>query len=294
MTTYELSVTSLIGINIILALSLNLIMGLCGQVSLGHAAFYGIGAYIAALLAKMGFGPLVVLPSAALGTALAGFIVGFGSLRVRDDSLAIATMAIGLIFVGLVQQSDFLGGEIGISGIRTPWPRTIFAVVTTVSALVTVGFCLYVQHSWLGFAFRAVAVDEQASRAVGIDDHWYKIIAFSIGTAIAGYAGALFAYYLRSIGPDTFGVATSFGLLPMIILGGLGSVWGCVVATTALTLFPEVFRFAQDYKLLVFGILLIVVVFVLPEGLAGIPGQIRSFVRANAGPVDQSLRNDRK
>jgi branched-chain amino acid transport system permease protein len=288
MTTYELSVLSLICINVILALSLNLIMGLCGQVSLGHAAFYGIGAYVTAVMAKMGYGPSIVLPCAVLGAGFAGFIVGFSSLRVRDDSLGIATMAVGLIFVGLVQQSDFLGGEIGISGIRTPWPRPMFAAVAAISAVATIGFCLYIQYSWLGFAFKAVAVDEQAGRAVGIDDHWYKIIAFSIGTGLAGYAGALFAYYLRSIGPETFGVATSFGLLPMIILGGLGSVWGCVLATAVLTIFPEVFRFAQDYKLLVFGLLLIFVVFVLPDGLAGIPGQFRSLMR---GIV---VRGDRK
>jgi branched-chain amino acid transport system permease protein len=277
MTTYQLSVLSLISINVILALSLNLIMGLCGQVSLGHAAFYGIGAYITGLMVTNGFGPALVLPCAVLGTAFAGFIVGFSSLRVRDDSLGIATMAVGLIFVGVVQQSDFLGGEIGISGIRTPWPRDVFAMIAVISAIATMGFCLYVQHSWLGFAFKAVAIDEQAGRAVGIDDHWYKIIAFSIGTAFAGFAGAMYAYYLRSIGPDTFGVATSFGLLPMIILGGLGSVWGCVLATTLLTIFPEVFRFAQDYKLLVFGLLLIAVVFLLPDGLAGIPNQLRSL-----------------
>src|SRR4051812_31814152 len=140
MTTYQLSVLSLISINVILALSLNLIMGLCGQVSLGHAAFYGIGAYITGLMVTNGFGPALVLPCAVLGTAFAGFIVGFSSLRVRDDSLGIATMAVGLIFVGVVQQSDFLGGEIGISGIRTPWPRDVFAMIAVISAIATMGF----------------------------------------------------------------------------------------------------------------------------------------------------------
>jgi branched-chain amino acid transport system permease protein len=269
MTTYTLSLISLVSIYIILALSLNLIMGLCGQVSLGHAAFYGIGAYIAALLAKAGYGAWVTLPCATLGAGVAGFLVGACSLRVRDDSLAIATMAIGLMFAGIVPQSDFLGGQIGIPNIPSPWTRPVLTAVTLLSAVATVVICIYIERCWLGFAFRAVASDEQAGRMIGIDDRWYKIVAFAIGTAIAGYAGALFAFYLRTVGPEAFGVATSFSLLPMIILGGLGSVAGCIVAATALTLFPEVFQFARDYKLLIFGLLLIAVVFLMPDGIAG-------------------------
>jgi branched-chain amino acid transport system permease protein len=199
MTTYTLSLISLVGIYVILALSLNLIMGLCGQVSLGHAAFYGIGAYVAALLAKAGHGPLVTLPLATLGAGMAGFVVGACSLRVRDDSLAIATMAIGLIFAGIVPQNDFLGGQIGIANIPAPWTRPNLAIVTLLSAIATAALCLYIEHCWLGFAFRAVAADEQAGRLIGIDDRWYKIVAFAIGTAIAGFAGALFGIYLRNV-----------------------------------------------------------------------------------------------
>jgi branched-chain amino acid transport system permease protein len=277
MSPYEISVVSLISINVILALSLNLIMGLCGQINLGHAAFYGAGAYTAAILAKMGFGPWLTLPAATICAGAAGLVVGFCSLRVRDDSLAIATMAVGLIFVGVVQQNDFLGGEVGISGIPSPWSRLTLGAIALVSASLVAAFCLYVQHSWLGFAFRAVAADEQAARTIGVDDRWYKIFAFSLGTGIAGFAGALFAYYLRTVGPDAFGIATSFSLLPMIILGGLGSVGGCIVASAGLTIFPELFRFAQDYKLLTFGVLLIIVIFVFPDGLGGIPAQLRSL-----------------
>ena len=277
MSTYELSVLSLISINIILALSLNLIMGLCGQISLGHAAFYGVGAYAAALLAKAGMGAWVTLPAATLAGAVAGFVVGICSLRVRDDSLSIATMAVGLIFVGVVQQSDFLGGEIGVSAIPSPWTRPTLCLVAVLSAAAVAAINLYIRQSWLGFAFRAVAVDEQAARMIGIDDRWYKIVAFALGTAMAGYAGALFAYYLRTVGPDAFSVATSFSLLPMIILGGLGSVGGCILAAAGLTLFPELFRFAQDYKLLIFGLLLIAVIFVFPDGLGGVPARLRAL-----------------
>lgn len=276
--SYQLSIISLVCINVILALSLNLIMGMCGQISLGHAAFYAIGAYAAAVVLRAHLSVWLVFPVAVLCAGIGGAVVGACSLRVRDDSLAIATMAVGLIVYGYVRHNSFLGGELGITGIPAPLSRMNLSLLCLVSAIGMMVLCIYVRSSWLGFVFKGVAVDDQAVRTIGIDDQWYKMIAFSLGTALAGYAGALLTLYLRSVGPAAFGIDTSFALLPMIVLGGLGSVFGCVIATTAITVFPAISMFAYNYKQLLFGLLLMFVILLFPDGLAGIPRQIRSVL----------------
>lgn len=269
---YELSLLTLIGINIILALSLNFISGFCGQISLGHAAFYGIGAYVAALTAKIGVPIWLVIPVAATAAGIAGFLVGIAAARVQEDFLAIATMAVGFIFVGVVKSSETLGGEMGLVGVPPPETGPVgFVVLVWVLTASTTTLCLYVTKSWLGFAFRAVADDEFAARAIGIDDRNFKIVAFTIGTAIAGMAGALFTYYLRSVGPDAFGFFTSAAILLMVVLGGMGSVLGSALGAVLLTLMPEALRFAENYKLLIFGALLFLIMRFLPGGMASVP-----------------------
>lgn len=282
MSAYELSVLTLVGMNVILALSLNLITGFCGQVSLGHAAFYGMGAYTVALVAKLGAPIWLALPAGMAVSGAIGLLVGFCSLRVRDDFLAIATMAVGFIFLGVIKGSDRLGGEVGISGIPgSGFGREGFAVLVVGVAVAVILFCLYVRRSWLGFAFTAVAADETAAQTIGIDDRNYKLVAFTIGTAIAGLAGGLLAYYLRFVGPEAFGFLTSVSVLLMVAFGGMGSVFGCVMGAALLTLMPEVLRFTQDYKLLIFGVLLFVVMRFFPEGFAGLVRMVQSrFVRS--------------
>lgn len=269
---YELSIITLLGINLILALSLNFISGFCGQISLGHAAFYGIGAYAAALLAKAGVPIWIVIPLSAAFAGAAGFLVGVASARVQEDFLAIATMAVGFIFLGIVKSSESLGSEMGIVGIAPPETGPIgFVVLVVVLAALTIAFCVYVDRSWLGFAFRAVADDDLAARTTGIDDRNFKVTAFTIGTAIAGVAGALITYYLRSVSPEAFGFFTSIAILLMVVLGGMGSVLGSVLGAVLLTLMPEALRFTENYKLLIFGALLFLIMRFLPSGLVGLP-----------------------
>jgi branched-chain amino acid transport system permease protein len=271
MNSYLLSIASLVGINIIFALGLNLISGLCGQVSLGHAAFYGIGAYTTALLAKAGYPIWATLPAAMLVAALAGLLVGLCSLRVREDFLAIATMAAGFVFLGIVKQNDALGGEIGISGVSAPGLSHDGLVILEMIAMVLVIlFCIHIRRSWLGFGFSAVADDDIAAQMIGVDNRAYKLTAFCIGTALAGLAGGFLAYYLRSVSPDSFGFSTSISVLCMVVLGGMQSIAGCIVATTLLTIMPETLRFAENYKLLIFGVLLFVTMRFLPDGLGGL------------------------
>ncbi|SDH78559.1 branched-chain amino acid ABC transporter permease [Variovorax sp. OV700] len=267
MGAYETSLLTLVAIHVILALSLNLITGLCGQVSLGHAAFFGVGAYATALLAKAGFGMAVTVSAALLLAGIVGLVVGFCSLRVRDDFLAIATMAAGFLFVGAVRTTDALGGELGISQIPATGLGSAYPLLVVACAASTGLVCWVVKRSWLGYVFEAVSADEPAARSLGIDTPLYKLAAFTIGTALAGLAGCLYAYHLGNVGTEAFGFPVSVMILAMVVIGGMGSLWGSVLAAALLTLAPEWFRFVNDYKLLVFGLLLFAIMRIAPQGL---------------------------
>jgi branched-chain amino acid transport system permease protein len=260
-----------VGINIVLALGLNMITGFCGQISLGHAAFYGVGAYTCALLAKAGAPLPLAIAAGMVAAGVLGLIVGLVSLRVRHDFLAITTMGVGFLFLGIVRQQEFLGGELGISGIPAPGLSKIgyLALVLILTAFFAL-FSLWIKRSWMGFAFDAVADDEDTARAVSVDVGAYKLAAFAMGTAMAGVAGGLYTFFARFLMPDDFGFITSISVLSMVAVGGIGSVFGIIFATIILTLMPEFFRFISDYKLLVYGTLLFAVMRFAPDGLAGL------------------------
>ena len=270
MGIYEISLATVICINIILAVGLNMITGFCGQISLGHAAFYGIGAYCAAILAKASLPLPVTLLAGLILAGIAGVIVGLASLRVREDFLAITTMGVSFLFPGIVRQQEVLGGELGVSSIPSHGLGKVgFLVLVLVLAALVTTFSLYIKRSWMGFAFDAVADDEDTARVLTVNVGAYKLSAFAMGTAMAGLAGGLYAYFARFIVPDDFGFIPSITVLSMVAVGGIGSVIGVVVATVILTLMPEFFRFISDYKLLVYGALLFAVMRFAPDGLAG-------------------------
>ena len=288
MGIYEISLATVVGINIVLALGLNMITGFCGQISLGHAAFYGVGAYTCALLAKAGAPLPVSIAAGMIAAGALGLIVGLVSLRVRHDFLAITTMGVGFLFLGIVRQQEFLGGELGISGIPNPGLSKMgyLALVLILAALFAV-FSLWIKRSWMGFAFDAVADDEDTARTVSVDVGAYKLAAFAMGTAMAGVAGGLYTFFARFLMPDDFGFITSISVLSMVAVGGIGSVFGIIVATIILTLMPEFFRFISDYKLLVYGTLLFAVMRFAPEGLAGMALSLSDSIKAKA---DKSKR----
>ena len=282
MGAYELSLVALVSIYVVLALGLNLITGFCGQISLGHAAFFGMGAYMAALIAKSGLPFALALAAGCAAGAAFGLIVGFAALRVRHDFLAITTMGVGFLFLGVVRKQPGLGAELGISGIPDHGlGQAGFVALSAGIALAVILLSLHVRRSWAGFAFGAVADDEDAARALGIDAPRYKLAAFVIGTALAGIAGGLYAYFTRFIIPDAFGFTVSISILAMVIVGGIGSTWGVLVGAVGLTLLPELFRFVNDYKLLIYGALLLIVMRFAPDGLAGIA---RAARRRRAAP----------
>lgn len=273
---YYLSVATFAALNVILALGLNLISGFCGQVSLGHAAFYGLGAYAAALCSVAGLPFPVAMLAGVLVAGAFGIVVGVAALRVREDFLAIVTMGVGFLFLGAVRKQPWLGAEMGISKIPSPLDKWGYAALAIGAAVALVLLSLHVRRSWMGRAFGAVAQDEDAGRTIGIDVAGYKIAAFFMGTAAAGLAGGIYAHMTQLIVPDAFNFIQSITILAMVVIGGIGSTFGVVAGAVLLTLMPEMFRFINDYKLLVYGTLLLAVMRFSPEGLAG-------FVRRLAG-----------
>jgi len=271
MSAYAVSLLSFIGLNIMLAVSLNLISGFCGQFSLGHGAFYGAGAYATAYAATAGAPLVPALLAGASAAASLGIVVGFAALRLREDFLAVTTIGLSFLFVGFVRKQHWLGAEMGLSKIP---PSGIGpagnAILIMALAVATIVFSLYVKRSWMGFAFRAVGDDEDTARTIGINASSFKLAAFAIGTAIAGLAGGLYAFFTQFVVPDSFGFIVSVTLMAMVVIGGTGSTWGVVAGAVLLTLLPEAFRFVNEFRLLIFGGLLVVVMRFAPGGLAGI------------------------
>jgi branched-chain amino acid transport system permease protein len=271
MSAYTISLLSIVGINVILAVSLNIISGFCGQISLGHGAFYGAGAYAAALVAIATRNlPLALIAGTLVGSVL-GLIVGFASLRVRSDFLAVTTIGINFLFTGFVRKQGWLGGEMGISSIpASGLGASGNMLMIELFAAATIALSLYVNASWMGFAFRAVAEDEDAAATLAVSGAAYKLVAFALGTALAGLAGGLYAYFTQFINVDAFDFITSVMLMAMVVIGGIGSTFGVAVAAVVLTLLPETFRFINEYRLLVFGGLMVLFISLAPGGLASI------------------------
>jgi branched-chain amino acid transport system permease protein len=280
MSAYATSVLAIIGINVILAVSLNMITGFCGQFSLGHAAFYGAGAYAAGFLAAAGAPVPLTLLAGIVVAGLLGLVVGFASLRLRHDFLAVTTIGVSFLFVGFVRKQSWLGAEMGISKIPSSGLGSEGnTLLILVCALATIALSLYVNRSWMGFGFRAVGDDEDTARTIGIPVSGYKLVAFTLGTAIAGLAGGLYAYFTQFIVPDSFGFIVSVTLMAMVVIGGTGSTLGVVAAAIVLTLLPELFRFINEYRLLVFGGLLVLVMRFAPGGIAGFGRAVLQKVR---------------
>lgn len=280
---YEITLLTTMAISVLFALSLNFITGFCGQISLGHAAFMGVGAYTSAIMMKSSVPFILTIPVAAVLAGVLGLLVGLASLRVRDDFLAITTMGVIFLFVGIVRQQDFLGGEVGISGIHlSSMGRTGFMVFCLILAALFGAFSLVVKRSWMGFVFDSIADNEDVSRILGIDVAKYKLIAFVFGTSAAGVAGALYAQHFRFVGPDSFGFVESVSVLAMVIVGGIGSVWGVAISAAVLSVLPLLIQFVDDYKILVYSALLFLMMRFAPDGLAGIVS--RSLKKIKAQP----------
>lgn len=269
--SYEITLLTTMAISVLFALSLNFITGFCGQISLGHAAFMGVGAYCSAMLVKASVPFLLTLPLAGICAGLLGLLVGITSLRVRHDFLAITTMGVVFLFVGIIRQQDFFGGEIGISGIPASDMGNVGFMIFCLALAFAFGlFSIMVKKSWMGFVFDSIADNEDVSRILGINVATYKLLAFVIGTFAAGIAGGLYAQHFRFIGPDSFGFVESISVLAMVVVGGIGSVRGVAFSAAILSVLPLLIQFVDDYKILVYSSLLFLTMRYAPDGFAGL------------------------
>lgn len=260
---YTSQILTFIGINSILALSLY-ITALAGQLSIGHAAFMGIGAYTSAMLTtKLGWPFFLSAPVGALMGALFGFCIGLPTLRLKDLYLAIATLAFNIIWVVIVMNIDALGGALGIFNV----PKVTNNTIVYVSLGFFLLFFYRLQDSRLGRAFRSVQEDEAAARAMGVNTVYYKVYAFTLGAFLAAYAGALYAHFATFISPHDFEVDRSIEILLFVVLGGSQTYIGPVFGAVLLTLAPEILRFLAEYRLLVYGLMFVVIMLLRHEGL---------------------------
>ncbi|NLU40799.1 MAG: branched-chain amino acid ABC transporter ATP-binding protein/permease [Firmicutes bacterium] len=263
---YYAGVLSTAGIYIILTTSLNLINGITGQLSIGHAGFMAVGAYTAALLSVHYDTPFVVNILAAFATAaVAGLVIGLPTLRLKGDYLAIATLGFGEIIRVVIQNLKVTRGAFGIVGIT--WVDNLF--YTEIVVLLSVVIIWRIVNSATGRALIAIREDETAAETMGINTTLYKVMAFAIGSAFAGVAGALYAHRMTYISPNDFTFLKSVDILVMLVLGGLGSITGAVVSAFSLTLLPEFLRFIDEWRMVIYPLLLVVVMLFRPQGLFG-------------------------
>ena len=275
---YLLRVMTMAGIYVILALSLNLVTGYAGQFCLGWAAFYGIGAYTSALLSihyHLSF--WLALPAAGGVAALFGIALGLPTMRLRDIYLAITTMGFGeIIRLVLLNWSDLTRGSMGLPGIPAPAFFGIsmdngyfYYYLALALAGVTILAMDRIVDSRLGRALIAIREDEVAAKSMGIPTTRYKITAFTVGAFFAGIAGRFYAHYTSFIDPQSFSFGESTIILAMVVLGGMGSIRGSVFGAVALTLLPELLRDIAEYRMIVFGLIMMVVMLVRPQGIFG-------------------------
>jgi branched-chain amino acid transport system permease protein len=276
MSGYLVTLFTIIAINAVAAIGLNVIVGFAGQISLGHAAFVGIGAYAAALLAtKAGLSFWAALPAVVAASALIGLLLGLPSLRVREDFLAITTIGINFIVEAVFNNFEFFGGALGIGGI----PR-VELWGAKLRGLPYLGLCLgflslalasaaWLARSFAGLACFALREEETAAASIGISPVRFKLLAFVIGTALAGVAGALQAHFMRFIAAADFAFPQSVSLLSMVVLGGIGTLWGPLLGALLIGVLPEIFRPLIDYRILFYTVLLLLMIRFQPGGLLG-------------------------
>lgn len=300
---YHFQVLSIICINIILAVSLNLITGFTGQLSLGHAGFMAVGAYVSAFLSRI-ITKILVLPGinemnffvktvvfcpvilvGALAAAVLGFLVGLPTLRLRGDYLAIATLGLGEIIRIVLVNLDVVGGARGYA-VPQYTTFTLSFVLMLLSVFIMINFL----NSTHGRACISIREDEIAAEAMGINTTRYKVLAFTLGAFFAGLSGALFAHLIVYISPQTFDFLKSIDILVMVVLGGLGSVTGSIASATFITLITEVLRQFVELRVIIFAVILILVMLIRPQGMFGTQ-EITDLLRRKRGYSDEPTQH---
>ncbi|HET7342197.1 MAG TPA: branched-chain amino acid ABC transporter permease [Methylomirabilota bacterium] len=275
---YHLHVVIMAGIFTVLALSLNLLLGYTGQLSLGHAGFFGIGAYTAALLAlKAGWPFWLDLPAAAVAAGLAGWGIGRLALKVRGAYFVLVTISFaGVISLVSVNWMELTNGPLGLPNVPAPELFTLsfrtkaayYYLVLAATALAWL-VCHRLVHSRLGRAFLALRENEALAESVGVDPTLTLVLATVVSAALAGVAGALYAHYVRFVSPEVFLFSYTVTMVIMVVAGGKGTLAGPVVGAVLFTVLPEALReaIAWQWQMLAYGVLLVLLVFFLPRGI---------------------------
>jgi len=280
LNNYYLDVLTLAGLYVVLALGLNIVVGMAGLLDLGYISFYAIGAYSYALLStKLGVSFWMALPLGGLIAAAFGVALGVITLRLRGDYLAIVTLGfIHIVHLVLNNWDSVTNGPNGILGIGRPalgnftFSQPIhFYYLILIIALATVFSVNRLNHSRIGRAWIAIREDEVAAEAMGVDTTWMKILAFALGAAWAGVAGVFFAGKFAFISPESFTFFETVIVLSMVVLGGMGSVPGVILGALILVILPEALREFENYRMLIFGAALVFMMIFRPQGLIGNP-----------------------
>jgi branched-chain amino acid transport system permease protein len=278
---YLMNVLVFVGIHTMLAVGLNLLLGFAGQISLGQAAFFGLGAYLSGILTTAhSVNPWLAMALAAVTVGILAFFIGFPILKLKGHYLAMATLGLGIIaYIVFNEAVELTGGPSGLSGIpnlslgRVVFDSDVknFYLIWTFT-LITILLSLNLANSRIGRALRAIHDSEVAARVMGINARLLKVQIFALSAFISTIAGSLYAHTMTFVSPASFGFNFSIELVTMVIIGGLGSIYGSFLGAAILTLLPEVLRAFQDYDIVVYGLILILITMFMPGGLIrGVP-----------------------
>jgi branched-chain amino acid transport system permease protein len=274
----------------IVVLGLHFILGMTGQISIGHGAFFGIGAYTSAILTTdMGCSFWLALPVSCLMSAIFGVLLGFPAIKIRTHYLALVTIGFQEIFrLVMMNWTSFTHGASGISRIPAP---SFFGISLSNDLkyyylvlplfFIAVWSAFRISRSAVGRAMRAIKEREVAAQSLGINLRTMKVLAFTLGAAYAGLGGSLYAHLVTYINPDSFTLGESINALIMLLIGGIGSVIGAVVGSVVITVLPEALRFIRGYHMLVFSISVIAIMIFMPRGVIGIWDYFKGFSRGN-------------
>ncbi|WP_089934186.1 branched-chain amino acid ABC transporter permease [Candidatus Entotheonella palauensis] len=298
--TYHVYLANYTCLMILLSVGLNIVKGFCGQVTVGHVGLYAIGAYTSAVLAvNVGVPFWLSLPIAVLVTMLAGVVVGTPSFRLEGAYLALVTLGLGESVRIFISVTEYLGATNGFSGIPAPrigafrfdtYQKYYYLVMPTM--FLGVYFSFQILRSRLGRAFMAVREDPLAAAAAGVNVRRHKLIAFVISAAYAGFAGALYAHMLPGyLNPRNFTVIEMVTLLLMVVLGGLGHIWGGIIGAIIVTIVYDITKDYYHYSLLLFGSVIVLTVLFMPKGIGGIIDRFivtRRFIALRAEDPEES------
>jgi branched-chain amino acid transport system permease protein len=289
LNSFYINTLFFMAINVMLAVSLHLIIGITGQFSIGHAGFLAVGAYASAIMTmKLQLPFSLALLAGGIAAAVAGLLIGIPTLRLKGDYLAIATLGFGEIVRIILLNVDYVGGASGMTVTHlTTWPWVFACLLITI--IVIANFT----NSTHGRACISIREDEIAADSMGINTTYYKVVAFVIGSFFAGIAGGLYAHHFYIIQPTNFGFLKSFDILIFVVFGGLGSMSGAVIAAILLTI---VSTFLQEYpetRMIIYSLVLILVMLYRPKGLLG-TRELTSFFkqrRAAEGGIEDGNKH---